>query len=71
MPFKVRWTEPTGAKVIDAATAKEALENYVEVLGKGFAAVEARDDSGRKMKHDDLIQLMAIDTRNRLDAQGS
>ena len=68
MSFKVRWTEPGGAKAFDAATAKNAMEKYVEVLRQGFAAIEIRDDSGRKIKPDEMAQLVVLETCSGPDA---
>ena len=68
MPFRVRWTEPSGAKFGDAATAKAAFEKYLEMQGKGYAGVEVRDDAGKKLTTDELQRLILLDTRKRLDA---
>jgi hypothetical protein len=67
MSFKLRWTEPTGAQSEAVPTAKAAMDRYVELLEKGYVRVEVHDDSGKKLTPNDLAELVAFDTKAKLN----
>jgi hypothetical protein len=65
MPYRIAWTEPSGMRLHSTLSAQTALEMYVELLGKGYARVEVRDDSGMKLAEDDMLRLMALEKKGR------
>ena len=71
MPFDVSWTEPNGDRKERFDSPKDAMLRYVEVLGQGYAHTEIRDKSGAQLTPDDMVQLIALETRNWLNASRS
>jgi hypothetical protein len=66
MSFLVRWSEPSGPKEETLATAKTAIDRYVELFGKGYTGLAVRSDAGRSLGADDLLRLIGRDAKRQV-----
>ena len=61
MMFQLRWTGRNVAQAESAATATDALNKYVDLLGTGLARVEIRNDANEVISFEELLRLRLLE----------
>ena len=57
MPFTVIATSGGGVSRFPAATAREAMDKFIELENSGWQHISVRDDVGRTLSRDEIALL--------------